>query len=137
MNLRLAPALLSSVCMNGSSRREEALICSPREVSLLTSAATNFMDTNCERRCGGSKASSASPRWLSLLLALGWLVTGCSLKQAAPVKTTFLIDAPRTAPARATAGPMTVRVRPIQVAEPFEGREFVYRKSELNFESDF
>jgi uncharacterized lipoprotein YmbA len=65
------------------------------------------------------------------------LVTGCSLKQAAPVKATFLLEAPRTAPTRPAAGPMTLRVRPIQVAEPFEGREFVYRKSELNFESDF
>jgi cholesterol transport system auxiliary component len=74
---------------------------------------------------------------ISVVVAACLMAAGCSLKQAAPIKTTFLIEAQRPTPARATPTPMTLRVRSIQVAEPFEGRDFIYRKSELNFESDF
>jgi cholesterol transport system auxiliary component len=72
-----------------------------------------------------------------LVAAASLMTAGCSIKQAAPVKKTFLIEAQRTAPPRSSPTPMSLRVRSIQVSEPFEGCEFVYRRSELNFESDF
>jgi cholesterol transport system auxiliary component len=73
---------------------------------------------------------------LVLVLTLGTL-TGCSLKQAAPVKSTYLIETARPVSAQGTRGTGTLRVRPLQVSEPFDGRGFVYRTGESSFESDF
>lgn len=79
----------------------------------------------------------ARPVLLSLALGLGLgAMTGCSLKQAAPVKATYLIDASRSGAAR-SGGSGILRVRPLQVAEPFDGRGFVYRTGESRYEADF
>lgn len=137
MNLRVAFALSSSMPMNHVAADVRRLTSFRTMIRASLGRLLRFMETNHERRHAVSKTPFANFRWLPVLLALGLMASGCSLKQAAPVKATFLIETPRTAPARAIPAPMTLRVRPIQVAEPFEGREFVYRKSELSFESDF
>jgi hypothetical protein len=67
-----------------------------------------------------------------LLVAAG----GCALSRPAPLKHTFVIDAPAPAAlSRAYAG--TLRVGTISVAAPFRGKAFVYRTSTLGYEADF
>jgi len=84
------------------------------------------------------RTASAAPTVaaLALVLALGALA-GCSLKQAAPAKSTYLIETARPGSAQGSRGTGTLRVRPLQVSEPFDGRGFVYRTGESSFESDF
>jgi len=65
------------------------------------------------------------------------LVDGCSLRQPAPVKQSFLIQATRAQPARTPPGQTVLSVRALQVAAPFDARAFVYRRSELNYQPDF
>ena len=65
------------------------------------------------------------------------LLSGCSLKKQAPIQHTYLVEATRGGDAHLTTSLATLRVREISVAAPFEGRNFVYRNSELNYESDF
>jgi ABC-type uncharacterized transport system auxiliary subunit len=63
--------------------------------------------------------------------------SGCSLKQAAPVKSTYLMEVPRPVVAGGGRESGTLRVQHVQVAAPFDGRGFVYRTGESNFEADF
>jgi cholesterol transport system auxiliary component len=72
---------------------------------------------------------------LSALSAAMW--AGCSLKKQAPVKLSFMLEAHRTGEARPPRDPATLRVAPLTVAPPFEGRNFIYRNTDLNYESDF
>lgn len=74
-----------------------------------------------------------------LLLAAALLLpAGCSLKQAAPVKQTYLLEAKRAAGGRSPApiGPV-LRVRGLRVNAPFDGRAFVYRVGDLQYATDF
>lgn len=72
-----------------------------------------------------------------LVMMLGTALTGCSLKQASPVKQSFLLEAARTGPARTGAADVALRVRDVRVAPAFEGRGFVFRTSEFGYTSDF
>lgn len=65
------------------------------------------------------------------------LIGGCSLRQPAPIKQSFLIEAARTEATRTPAGQSTLVVRPLQVAAPFDARGFVYRQGDLNYQPDF
>jgi len=69
------------------------------------------------------------------LVASAMLAAGCALRSA-PVKQTFLIEAP-IPPVAAKAQPGTLRVRAFNVAAPFRGKGFVYRETDLKYESDF
>ena len=71
------------------------------------------------------------------LILYSLLAGGCSLKKAAPVKASFLLEARRADAAAPTKGTATLRVRNLQVAAPFEGRGFVYRLGDVRYESDF
>src|SRR5262249_46094048 len=71
-----------------------------------------------------------------LVLSLS-AVAGCKVKKQPPVKLAFVLEAQRSPNARPASNPVTLRVRPLTVAPPFEGRSFVYRNSDLNYESDF
>jgi ABC-type uncharacterized transport system auxiliary subunit len=65
------------------------------------------------------------------------LLAGCSaLTRQAPVRETFLLDPPKPPPV-AQSKPGTLRVGAVNVAAPFRGKTFVYRVSDLRFESDF
>ena len=66
-----------------------------------------------------------------------WAGGGCSLKQAAPIKQAYLVEAKRTDAPRAGAGEGVLRVRGLQVNAPFEGRGFVYRRGEFQYQTDF
>ena len=65
------------------------------------------------------------------------LLAGCTaLTRQAPVRQTFLLDAPAP-PAVAHPQPGALRVGTINVAAPFRGKTFVYRVGDLRFESDY
>jgi cholesterol transport system auxiliary component len=70
---------------------------------------------------------------LTLLAGLG----GCTLKKASPHKLTFLLEANRPAEPATTNRQATLRVGQLQIAAPFEGRSFIYRWEDLNYEADF
>ncbi len=74
----------------------------------------------------------STPIWVCVLL-----LAGCSaLTRQAPVRETFLLDPPKPQPV-AQSQPGTLRVGAINVAAPFRGKTFVYRVSDLRFESDY
>ena len=66
-------------------------------------------------------------------------IEGCTsiITRPAPVRRTFLLDPPL--PPAAGQGPKAgvLRIGAINVAAPFRGKQFVYRTSDLGFESDF
>ena len=72
-----------------------------------------------------------------VLLAAALFVEGCSLKKSYPAKQSFLVEAHRTGEGRTPAAPAVLRVRNLQIATPFEGRGFVYRNSDLGYQTDF
>ena len=75
---------------------------------------------------------------VALVAVIAFLAApGCSLKQAAPVKSTYLIEAVRSVQAKSSKDSGTLRVRALQVSEPFDGRGFIYRTGESSFEADF
>jgi cholesterol transport system auxiliary component len=49
----------------------------------------------------------------------------------------YALEARRSAATRQADDAATLRVPPLSLAAPFEGRNFVYRNSDLNYESDF
>ena len=71
------------------------------------------------------------------LLALAALVASCALSRPSPVKRTFLLDPKLPAAASSAAKPVSIRVGSVSVAAPFRGKQFVFRESDLKFESDF
>lgn len=75
-----------------------------------------------------------SPVVASLCLVV---LAGCSaITRPALVRQTFLLDPPAPA-AVAHAHPGALRVGTINVAAPFRGKTFVYRVSDLLFQSDY
>ncbi len=77
--------------------------------------------------------------WLRLALAAAAassivIAGGCS--RPAPVKEAFVLE-PASPPAAAKAHPGVLRIGTVTVAAPYRGRGFVYRETELKFESDF
>jgi ABC-type uncharacterized transport system auxiliary subunit len=73
----------------------------------------------------------------STSLLLCTMLAACStFTRESPVRQTFLLDPPKP-PAVAQPQPGTLRIGAINVAAPFRGKTFVYRVSELRFESDF
>ena len=72
-----------------------------------------------------------------LLLAAALFLEGCSLKKPYPAKQSFLVEARRAGEPRVSATSAMLRVRNLQIAAPFEGRGFVYRNSDLGYQTDF
>jgi ABC-type uncharacterized transport system auxiliary subunit len=65
------------------------------------------------------------------------LLASCTTLTREPlVRETFLLDAPKPPPI-AKPQPGTLRVGTINIAAPFRGKTFIYRVSDLRFESDY
>ncbi len=69
------------------------------------------------------------------LVAVALVATGCSLSRPVPVKQTYLIEA--AAPAAGRTRPETLRIGTFKVAAPYRSKEFVYRETDLRFETDY
>jgi cholesterol transport system auxiliary component len=63
-------------------------------------------------------------------------LASCGLSRPSPVKRTYLLE-PAAPSAAATPRPATLRVGVVTVAAPFRGRTFVYRESDLKYDSDY
>ena len=72
-------------------------------------------------------------RALSSVAAL--LVAACS--QAAPLKSTFVLEPARGAGATAAAKNGSLKIVAVSVAGPFRSRSLVYREGDLKYEADF
>ena len=73
---------------------------------------------------------------LVALAAAAMMLASCSISRPSPVKRTFLLE-PAMPAKVAVARPMSVRVGAVSVAAPFRGKAFVYRDSDLRYESDY
>jgi len=63
-------------------------------------------------------------------------VGGCSFTRAAPVKEMFVLE-PVNPPTVAKSQPGLLRVGTVTVGAPFRGRSFVFRESDLRYETDY
>ncbi len=61
---------------------------------------------------------------------------GCSFTRTAPVKGTFVLEPALPAPVSKTQ-PGLLRVGTVTVGAPFRGRSFVFRESDLKYETDY
>jgi len=75
------------------------------------------------------------PRRRAVAAALALLAAACS--QPAPLKSTYVLEPPRPAPAGGAARPATLKVEPFSAAAAFRSRSLVYRESDLRYVSDF
>ena len=74
---------------------------------------------------------------LAYLTLIVTLLAACSaLTRESPVRQTFLLETPALTPV-ARSQPGAFRVGNVNVAAPFRGKPFVYRMSDLRFETDF
>jgi cholesterol transport system auxiliary component len=95
-------------------------------------------------RTGRWNARAGARKWYPtpffrgyLPLFLVALLAGCSaLTRESPVRQTFLLETPALTPV-ARSQPGALRVGNVNVAAPFRGKPFVYRLSDLRFETDF
>jgi hypothetical protein len=71
------------------------------------------------------------------LLAAAVVTAGCSLTRPAPVKQTYLLEAPRALETAAVALDGTLRVGVFGVAPAFAGKPMVYRFDEHRYEADY
>ncbi len=71
------------------------------------------------------------------LLALCTALGGCGLNQPYPEKDLFTIDVTAPTPAAEKTNGMTLRVRRLRVASPYDGKTFVYRIDEGKFRTDY
>ena len=81
-------------------------------------------------------AGMSSARSSFVLLVVLALAACSAVTRPAPVRRTYLIE-PSSLQALAQARPGTLRVGQVNVAAPFRGKAFVYRLSDLRFETDF
>jgi uncharacterized lipoprotein YmbA len=72
-----------------------------------------------------------------MFAALAVLVAGLgACSRPAPVKGTFVLDPPFPPPVAKTQ-PGTLRMGTVTVGAPFRGRQFVYRETDLEYETDY
>lgn len=64
------------------------------------------------------------------------LLAGCAGSQPAPLRHSYLVQAARGEPPAAPRHDVSLKIVPLKVAAPFQGKSFVYRLSELRYEAD-
>jgi cholesterol transport system auxiliary component len=74
---------------------------------------------------------------VAVFVALAAALASCALSRPSLVKRTFLLDPPLPPAVSAAAKPVSIRIGVVNVAAPFRSRQFVFRESDLKFESDF
>ena len=74
---------------------------------------------------------------VATLVALATGLASCTLSRPSPVKGMFMLEPTMPAAATAAPKPVSVRVGVVSVAAPFRGKTFVYRETDLRYESDF
>ena len=74
---------------------------------------------------------------VAALVALATGLASCTLSRPSPVKAMFMLEPTMPAAATAAPKPVSVRVGIVSVAAPFRGKTFVYRETDLRYESDF
>jgi cholesterol transport system auxiliary component len=71
-------------------------------------------------------------------MVLNLLLTGCvNLHRSYPEKQFFVLNAVRNEKPYASISDAVLKIRRFHVASQFEGKGFVYRRSDLTYESDF
>lgn len=75
--------------------------------------------------------------FLLFLTVLGLAVPACSLKKRPPDILYYVLETERAPRTNGSTGTTILGVREFQVAPMFERSGFVYRKSEVRYESDF
>lgn len=91
----------------------------------------NFRERVSSMRTTRGWKFALTPFFVVLALA------GCSaISRPSPVRQTFLLDPPAP-PAVAHSQPGALRVGAINVAAPFRSKTFVYRVSDLRFDTDY
>lgn len=68
---------------------------------------------------------------------LAFILTACSLTQPAVQRQSFLIQPEREQARTETPVGDSLRIGRVVVAPPFDGRAFVYRRDEVQYETDF
>jgi cholesterol transport system auxiliary component len=71
------------------------------------------------------------------ILIMAATLVACTLSRPSPVKRTFLLEPTLPTAAGATPKPVAVRVGVVNVAAPFRGKTFVFRETDLRYESDY
>ena len=71
------------------------------------------------------------------ILIVAATLAACSLSRPSPVKRTFLLEPTLPTAASATPKSLAVRVGVVNVAAPFRGKTFVFRETDLRYESDY
>ena len=71
------------------------------------------------------------------ILIVAATLAACALSRPSPVKRTFLLEPTLPTAASATPKPLAVRVGVVNVAAPFRGKTFVFRETDLRYESDY
>ena len=74
---------------------------------------------------------------LFIILGLGFFLTGCALNRPYPEKSSYLPDVSFEVSNENKPLPFRIKVRNTRVTAPFEGKAFVYRLPEGQWETDF
>lgn len=74
--------------------------------------------------------------WVPAAIAMLALLQACSFTRPAPIKGTYVLE-PAFPPAAARSHPGMLRVGTTAIAAPYRGRAFVFRESDLKYETDY
>jgi cholesterol transport system auxiliary component len=83
------------------------------------------------------RANASRALTVVALVALAILAAACSLSRPTEAKRMFLLEPKAPAAATGTPKPESVRVGVVNVAAPFRGKTFVYRETDLRYETDY